>query len=115
MKLNCKPGDLAVIIDSNPVVNPDTGGVLCDVLHHPPARHFDLPDGTPARCLGDLSARWVIRLHRQIKVLWGDGTHHLATYAVCHDSKMRPIRDNPGADETLTWLDVPAKREGVPA
>lgn len=25
------------------------------------------------------------------------------------DSNLRPIRDNPGADETLTWLPVPEK------
>ncbi len=112
MKLNCKPGDLAVIIDSDPETNPDTGGVLCDVLCHPPGEYFNLPDGTPARCDSGPATTWVIRLHRPINVRWLDGGFHLASYAVCPDSKMRPIRDNPGEDETLTWA---PKREGVPA
>ncbi len=27
----------------------------------------------------------------------------------CLDKHLRPIRDNPGADETLTWTPVPSK------
>lgn len=111
MKLNCKPGDLAVIVDSDPKCNPDTGGVLCDVLYHPPSDYFKLPDGTNAHASLPFENRWVIRLHRPIKTLWWDGKLHDATYAVCPDNKMRPIRD-PGedaTDETLQWLDVPRK------
>lgn len=31
------------------------------------------------------------------------------------DSELRPIRDQPGADESLTWAGLPAKPETVPA
>ena len=115
MKLNCKPGDLAVITD-NHASNPDTGGVLCDVLHHPPSEFFELPDGTKSYSNIPLGARWVIRLHRPITARRLDGTYRQATYAVCPDNKMRPIRD-PGEDardETLSWIDTPVK-QGEPA
>ena len=95
--LNCRPGDLAVIIDSDQRTNPDSGGVLCDVLSHPPAPHFNLPDGTPASSDSDLGSRWVIRLHRPVMVRWTDGGIRTATYAVCPDNKLRPIR--PQADD----------------
>ena len=117
MKLNCKPGDLAVIIDSHPRSNPDTGGVLCDVLHHPPSEFFALPDGTTSFANAPLGARWVIRLHRPISVRVGvGGKFRPATYAVCPDSKLRPIRPqaDDGQDETLQWRDVPTPT-GVPA
>lgn len=112
MKINCKPGDLAVIIASDPYANPDSGGVLCDVLHHPPAEDFDLPDGFPVHANQDLNRRWVIRLHRPITVRWNFGATRSSMYAVCPDNMLRPIRDNDGEDETLTWA---PKHEGVTA
>jgi len=112
VKLNCKPGDMAIIIDSDPFRNPDTGGVLCDVLHHPPLGYFRFPDGTPAARAERPACSWVIRLHRPIQVRWTAGEIRTAVYAVCPDNKLRPIRDQPGADETLEWA---PKIEGVTA
>lgn len=105
--MNCKPGDLAIIIDSDSRTNPDTGGVLCDVLYHPTGEYFHLPDGTLSTASTPLSQRWVIRLHRPITVRSLAGGMRQATYAIYPDSKLRPIRDNPGQDETLQWRDVP--------
>lgn len=111
MKLNCRPGDLAVIIASDPLTNPDTGGVLCDVLHAPTPHigRVTFPDGTTVMSTSDIP-KWVIRTHRPISVSYfiGGGLTSV-TYAVCPDSKLRPIRPqaDDGQDETLTWRDVP--------
>lgn len=107
--LNCRPGDLAVIIDSDPIWNPDTGGVLCDVIDHPPASYFNLPDGTPADSSGDPSNRWVIRLHRPVMVRWTRGEIRTAVYAVCPDNKLRPIR--PQADDAQDEMLKPLPQE----
>ena len=109
--MNCKPGDLAVIIASDSHVNPDSGGVLCDVIDHPPSKYFALPDGTRAASNSPLCDRRVIRLHRTIVVRWTNGELHRAIYAVCPDSKLRPIRDNDGEDETLQWANKPEDQE----
>lgn len=111
MKLNCRPGDLAVIIASDPLTNPDTGGVLCDVLHAPSPHigRVTFPDGTATTSTIDCP-KWVIRTHRPISVTrFVDGRLILVTYAVCPDSKLRPIRPqaDDGQDETLTWREVP--------
>jgi len=105
MKLNCKPGDLAVIIADHKL-HPDSGGRLCDVLFESPAGYFDLPDGVPTESTTWPS--WVIKLHNPILILWPDGISGPANYASCPDAKLRPIRDQPGADETLSWVDVPS-------
>ena len=86
--MNCKPGDLAVIV-----------------------RSIAGNEGRIVRCLefvgpGDdqkLCDCWL--LDQQIP-----GT--LRPIRVISDSKLRPIRDNNGEDETLTWAGKP---EGVKA
>lgn len=107
MKLNCEVGDLAVIV-SDHKQHPGTAGLLCDVLYQSPHGDFDLPDGVPTRstCSGPA---WVIKLHRPVQVLWRDGVMRPASYASCPDAKLRPIRDQPGEDESLSWADVPTK------
>lgn len=109
--MNCKPGDMAVIIDSDQYSNPDTGGVLCDVLHMPSPHigRVTLPDGTVTTTTSD-RPKWVIRTHRPILVsLFNGGGLTSVTYAICPDSKLRPIRPqaDDGQDETLQWRDGP--------
>jgi hypothetical protein len=109
MKLNCRPGDLAVIVADHKT-HPDTVGLLCNVLHQSPAGDFLLPDGVLTAATHHPS--WVIKLSRPVQLRWYDGIIRPATYASCPDSHLRPIRNDPGADETLTWCDVP---DGVTA
>lgn len=33
----------------------------------------------------------------------------LGRYWLCHDRNLRPLRNQPGQDETLTWADVPSE------
>ena len=104
--MNCKPGDLAVIVDSHKN-NPDSAGAICEVVCSVSFGDVTLPNGTPSY-YSRTEPGWVIKLHSKVMVKWWDGVMRRAEYACCPDSKLRPIRDNPGQDETLTWLDVPS-------
>lgn len=81
MTLNCKPGDLAVIVGG---LYPEFFGHIVTITEacsvHANSWETD-PQKFFARCRQPMSF---------------------------HDRTLRPIRDNPGQDETLTWLDVPS-------
>ena len=85
--MRCKPGDLAIIVES------DLGN-----------------EGKIVQCvklIGDLTQR---DLHGNLETvpMWevdidldGEGDNTIADY------QLRPIRDNDGEDETLTWAGKP--------
>ena len=81
--MNCKPGDLAIIVSSK------AGN-----------------EGRIVRCLefiGEVRGlegrdRW--RIDQAIK------SEYTATFTA-NDSQLRPIRDQPGDDETLSWASKP--------
>lgn len=73
---NCKPGDLAVVVRvTNEDIRPFLGRVL--------------------RC---------VRLSTSRPDCWFTEPELTPRTAV-YDGALRPIRDQPGADETLTWAD----------
>jgi hypothetical protein len=82
MKLNCRQGDLAVIVRSKR--NPRYIGkiVRCVSLVLRPG----------------CEAAW--EYEPKFDIFWG-----------IRDSCLRPIRDNPGGDETLMWKPVPNEKE----
>lgn len=92
--MNCKPGDLAVVVQSESGIN--LGKVVRVVRRHASETH-DLDGVRFRRAMGP---RWVIE--PALRTIEGDP---LFTY---RDSGLRPIRDQPGADETLTWAGRPA-------
>ena len=78
--MNCKPGDLAVYVGINEIAL----GSIVEVLR--PWRYAHNPR---------LLFRW-------------DTTPTRGGFCVIADDELRPIRDQPGADETLTWAGLPA-------
>ena len=96
--MRCKPGDLAITINA-----PKENGKLVDVI-----RIADLPAG---RCIVS-GPYWLVRSKGSPFTIEPGFRHE---YAVWPDSMLMPIRDQPGADQSLDWAPVPAKREGVPA
>jgi hypothetical protein len=80
--MNCKPGDLAVIVRAD---HPKVIGWIVTVVGPAQREGFD----------------WSILADKRSH--WMDGTW------ACMDSQLRPIRDNPGKDETLDWCPVPTK------
>lgn len=92
--MNCKPGDLAIIIGDDPK-NPGLVGMIVEVLYPPPAGPFDLPNGTGHKAVNRPGC-WVIRFTRPVPVRWSPKKRVPNEYAVCPDSKLKPL---PGAKE----------------
>lgn len=82
--MNCKPGDLAVIVNTIPRFSRFIGRIVVVVeLNNSLPSHFE-PQ-------------------------WDTDLKENGHTVVVADRHLRPIRDNPGQDETLTWRDVPTK------
>lgn len=106
--MNCKPGDLAVVI--GPGITPGIVGRFVTVIR--PAvmgERFPSDIGT-IRWTGDVPA-WVVESANPLPWLASKSNrlHHMNRRAI-GDAYLRPIRDQPGEDETLTWAGKP---EGV--
>ena len=100
--MNCKPGDLAVI------VHPKSAGKLVSVLHAVPGLKYTLPDGYPAMANVDGKAEWVCEsLGSSFTARLSSGELRYARYAGIHDQWLRPIRPTDGEDETLQWAGKP--------
>jgi hypothetical protein len=95
--MNCKPGDLAVVIAARHT--PQLIGALVRVLR------LATPGETISRCFFGQS--WV-------QVCTGESSWLVEKddqQWFHRDCALRPIRDQPGQDETLTWAPVPATPE----
>lgn len=90
--MNCKQGDIAVIVSS---FAGNEGKIvqclrLATDMERARAAFGNYYFSGPA---------WV--LDRLLLTVRGD------YWPLAHDAALRPIRDNPGADETLTWAGLP--------
>ena len=85
--MNCRPGDLAIVVKSNA----GNEGVLLDVI-----RQAEIGSWL---CIALTEGVGTIR-----RFMPGD-------QVICTDSCLRPLRDNDGQDETLTWAGLPNKQE----
>jgi len=109
--MNCKQGDLAVIVCDPRSGSAKTAGKIVEVLHAVPGRPFNMPDGHrhEARKTG---AWWVVRFMHEIPAPTNNG-ERMTVYAAAPDQVLRPIRD-PGddaTDEMIVLLGKPV-REG---
>jgi hypothetical protein len=95
MGLNCKAGDLAVVVRS------EAGnlGKIVRCVKFLGVRNAIGRDGI------EECAIWMI--DQPLKAFDGTEDFH------CEDEILRPIRDNPGEDETLTWCPTPADAREV--
>lgn len=108
MKLNCKPGDLAVIIREGRGRD-DLCGRIVEVIKAASKDRFELPDGFMQGPSEDSRPRWVCRFPNKVRVDIDIGGSRMAEYATAPDSALRPIRPEEGDDETLTWAGKPEK------
>lgn len=108
MKLNCKPGDLAVVIKESPkAVKPIRDRFVTVISMVPAHTAFRLPDGY-WQCANALD-QWLVHWHCPVLYPTDTGVHRSTNYGLLPDYALRPIRD-PGddaVDETLSWLPVP--------
>lgn len=86
--MNCKQGDLALVIAAKDQQDKVGRIVTCEMLV---PRDFVLRNQIATQKEGN----WIVFDGR---MRWIHG-----------DERLRPIRDNDGQDETLTWQPVPAK------
>lgn len=91
MKLNCKPGDLAVIVGADSLKE-NIGG-LVEVIEW---------------VVGRSEPTWRVKTLQKLRRRDGFFVE-AGSYGKCRDSRLRPLRDNDGEDETLQW--VPRKVE----
>lgn len=95
--MNCKPGDLAIIIGED-AKNPGLVGAIVEVLCPPPAGPFELPDGTPHKAVRRTDALWVIRFTRPYAFMWSAKKRRPCMFAVCPDVKPKPLPGEPVLD-----------------
>ena len=96
--MNCKQGDLAIFVKSCA----GNEGKIVRCAEYAGKKELTWPDGKMAVCDG-----WVIEPRLPG---WNGQTRNVFT----PDDFLRPIRDNDGQDETLTWAGLP-KKKGVEA
>ena len=93
--MNCKPGDLAVIVRGG---FEEVIGILCRVT-----------SSSDTDKDGDFC--WLVRTQRAVP--WFDADDPLSVIhgrnGFVPDAWLRPIRDQPGEDETLSWAGKPQK------
>ena len=91
--MNCKQGDLAVIVES--AYGHEGKIVKCLDMYVGYSTYRGKRSHSPSEAIV-----WLI----DVTLQKGDEANNLA-----HDLCLRPIRDQDGQDESLTWLDVPSK------
>lgn len=94
MKLNCRPGQLAVKVKADP--------------------WDEIPEGAIVRCINIVHGVLLnVKTGEMVEGAWNvefrgssvkPGTNYLW---ICSDAYLRPIRDTDGEDETLSWANVP--------
>lgn len=101
MQLNCKPGDLAVIIRD--LDAPENIGRLVTVIRS----FLDGSEWYPSPVI-DTRFSWEVKPVRKL-IGWGRGGVLVDDSSNCSfpDADLRPIRDEPGVDESLLWAPVP--------
>lgn len=105
--MNCKPGDIAIIVRSKFV--PDLLGRIVEVLNAAPsAGSFRLPNGQLHQQLIDRRFRWVCKFQNPIFAPSDTGPIE-TVYAPVPDECLRPIRDNDGEDEMIRIAELPHK------
>ena len=87
--MNCKQWDLAVVVRTTLGINE---GKIVQVISRYDGPWRDTPNKPGWR----LDRKAIVDTHGQY-------------FEYCPDEYLRPLRDNPGTDETLLWAPVPSK------
>ncbi len=97
--MNCEPGDIAVIVSAKATGNTAN---ICRKAIGRVVRVKRLRASTSRYCY----ASEVWEFEEPFKIRYQGKTY---TVTGCADDALRPIRDNDGEDETLTWAGHPEK------
>ena len=108
MALNCKAGDLAIIAGAKHTKNL---GLIVRVISpsnankHKTGETYEELTGFKYRA-NNQGFTWLIESSGP-EIFYDKG--HSAKVGPFPDTSLRPLRDNPGQDETLQWAPVPHK------
>lgn len=114
--MNCKPGDLAVLVHSDDYMRP---GRLCEVLQPMPAPPFPLGGLVVTGVSAPTAAHWWVRwLGSPVTYFALDHARVSSLSAPvaegpCLDAWLRPLRNGDELDETLRLHELPASPLGV--
>lgn len=90
--MNCKPGDLAIVVRARQT--PEMLGRIVTVVRLAvPGEHFKTDRGN-MQWTGHSTQVWVVKSDRPMPWYGDKGTLHFATERIFHDGGLRPI--NPG-------------------
>lgn len=99
--MNCKIGDLAVVIGKGPIA-----GRIVEVFKACPQNVvFCLPDGYPHE---PVDYEWIVRLQNPAEVNTTGGMTRRTVWAPAPDRKLRPVSGIPMEDEVTEDLKEPA-------
>lgn len=110
--MNCKPGDLAYI--KTTIRTPENIGRFVEVIRPAtPGEIFATECGHQIKYSGQKGSEfcWVVTSTSPLNCRVPDGRIFRLVFLIAQDNQLRPIRDQPGEDETLQWADVPRKVE----
>lgn len=101
---NCRVGDLAVIVKASKVTGQKNVGRIVEILGVAKSgEHYG------AKFHADCNGAWFVRaVGAPLTAMSNHGPLMLSVIAV-PDHRLRPIRDQHGDDETLTWAGLPRK------
>lgn len=100
MKLNCKPGDLAIVVGGQK----STGRIVQVIRQYETGADVMARDGSTVR-LTKGGSKWEIEGY----VFYESTCGVLFEAPVAFDNELRPIRPDDSDDETLTWAGKPEK------
>ena len=110
--MNCKPGDLAIVIHSPVKKYSHVTGRIVEVLYLAPEGVFELPNGNLQSPVNteENGAYWVCRFLNPVEVGMADRGMFLVTFSPVPDVFLRPLRDSDGDDEMLRIAGLPNKQ-----
>ncbi len=103
--MNCKPGDLAVVVSAG--ATPEMIGAIVLVKR---ATVPGEPNEAGTAVFRANGPAWIVEaISGRIPTRYNDGSLEFSTWRSVLDRCLRPIRDNDGEDETLTWAGKPER------
>ncbi len=92
--MNCKPGDLAILVGATTSEGRKNIGMIVEVLHLAPTTRFEMPDGT--WCMGGDGEAWAIKsAGKPFTILTVGGWTRESHYGVADDCHLRPVSGIP--------------------
>ena len=102
MKLNCKVGDLAIVVRSQM----GNAGKIVKVIS-PSSNGWKSSDGRTWQQLPGDGVMWIVECAGGLAFQDSSGRRGVLKARPFRDADLRPIRDQPGEDETLNWVGLP--------